>query len=213
MTTTYDATPLSTTPAGISAIATGTYALPISAPSAIQNSCLSDTAQSEAWSCQIPQMSYAVTITSISGSTDALRNNEIDLNINDTVGHFWAYGAKPPTLTQAQIMNLVTDNDEVARGPAWFFQIPYNKFVVVQQDSLEGAGSLHSKRDYSRPSPGDFSRKQVAQPGDNPWFCYWNGTMLEAFIYVSLGPLSSLKCQTNYYLGKSNQQCWSCIQV
>lgn len=28
-------------------------------------------------------------------------------------------------------------------------------------------------------------RKGVAQPGEKPWFCYWNGTLLETFIYVN----------------------------
>jgi hypothetical protein len=26
---------------------------------------------------------------------------------------------------------------------------------------------------------------QTAQPGDKPWFCYWNQTMMEFFIYVN----------------------------
>jgi len=30
-----------------------------------------------------------------------------------------------------------------------------------------------------------MGKKGVAQPGEKPWFCYWNGTLLEAFIYVN----------------------------
>jgi len=31
----------------------------------------------------------------------------------------------------------------------------------------------------------DWQRKGVAQPGDKPWFCYWDGTLLEAFVYAN----------------------------
>lgn len=190
MTTTFDASPLTASPTNLPTLPTGTYALPISAPSAIQNSCLGNTQQSSAWSCQVPQTPYTITVTPIAGSTNKLRDNEVNLSLaNGTFNDFFPYGTQPPILSQTQILNLVTDNQEPGRGPAWFFEMPYNKLVIVPQDQLQGSGSIHSKRDiYDERDHSvlDFTRKQVAQPGDNPWFCYWNGTLLEAFIYVNL---------------------------
>jgi hypothetical protein len=89
----------------------------------------------------------------------------------------------PPVITPAQVMSLVTDSEDPERGPAWFFQIPYNKVVILEEDNL---AMSHSKRDVDPPSSSAGSmRKGVAQPGEKPWFCFWNGTLLETFIYVN----------------------------
>ena len=71
-----------------------------------------------------------------------------------------------------------------------FFQQPYDKIVVLPSNQLQSSSSkrglgassdmIHGARD----STSAF-RNQFAQPGDQPWFCYWNGTILEGFIYVT----------------------------
>jgi len=193
MTTTFDASPLTALPTGLPTLPTGTYALPISAPFAVQNSCLVNTAQSSAWSCTVPMTSYLITITEIEGATSNLDNNEINLTQgNNTFGGYYPYGSQPPLLTQTEVLNLVTDSQDPTRGPAWFFEIPYNKVVIVEEDQLPALSG--TKRDVFERDPqqsqstSDFTgdKKNVAMPGDKPWFCYWNGTLLEAFIYVNL---------------------------
>jgi len=191
MTTTFDASPLTALPTSLPTLPTGTYALPISAPFAVQNSCLVNTAQSSAWSCTVPMTSYLITITEIEGATSNLDNNEINLTQgNNTFGGYYPYGSQPPLLTQTEVLNLVTDSQDPARGPAWFFELPYNKIVIVPEELLSAPST---KRDFyerdpqtQAPSSSDFTRKTVAEAGDRPWFCYWNGTLLEAFIYVNL---------------------------
>ncbi|KAG4411098.1 hypothetical protein IFR04_015770 [Cadophora malorum] len=190
MTTTFDATPLTASPTGLPDLPTGTFALPISAPSAIQNSCLSNTQQSAAWSCSIPMTSYTIVVTPLVGAGSELANNEVSLSLgNNTFGDYYAFGTQPPILNQDQVLNLVTDSQEPSKGPAWFFEMPYNKIVILPEAALTPPGAV-SKRgngvtEEGKPS-GGFMRKNVAQPGDRPWFCYWNGTLLEAFIYVNL---------------------------
>lgn len=190
MTTTFDATPLTASPTGLPDLPTGTFALPISAPSAIQNSCLSNTQQSAAWSCSIPMTSYTIVVTPLIGAGSELANNEVSLSLgNNTFGDYYAFGTQPPILNQDQVLNLVTDSQEPSKGPAWFFEMPYNKIVILPEAALTPPGAV-SKRgngvtEEGKPS-GGFMRKNVAQPGDRPWFCYWNGTLLEAFIYVNL---------------------------
>ncbi|KAA8566772.1 hypothetical protein EYC84_009872 [Monilinia fructicola] len=46
---------------------------------------------------------------------------------------------------------------------------------------------------------GFMGRKGVAQAGDKPWFCYWNGTLLEAFIYVNETSSSGSSTVTSSY--------------
>lgn len=189
MTTTFDATPFTTVPVGLPTLPTGTFALPISAPSTIQAGCILNTAMSTAWTCTIPMTSYTIAIEQVIGSNNNLNNNEVNLSLgNNTFGGYYPYGTQPPILNRKEVLNLVTDSQEPSRGPAWFFELPYNKLVILPEYAL--TATSNSKRDVEERgahSPGDFmQRKNVAEPGDKPWFCYWNGTLLEAFIYVSL---------------------------
>lgn len=188
MTTTFDATPLATAPAGLSTLPTGTFALPISAPSIIQNSCILNTAMSAAWTCNIPMSSYTIEVEKIPGATSNLNNNEINLTLgNNTFGGYYPYGTQPPVLTTQQVLNLVSDSQNPNEGPAWFFELPYNKFVILPEGALSMPTSKRDLEVREGHPIGDFTqRKNVAQPGDRPWFCYWNGTLLEAFIYVRL---------------------------
>jgi hypothetical protein len=187
MTTTFDATPFTTVPSGISSLPTGVYGLPITTPSTNQQGCIQDTTESAAWSCNIPQaLPYQLDVDFIPGSP-ALSNNELTLSYGNNTIDFLPYGAQPPVLSQAQVLGLVTDSQNPERGPAWFFQAPYNKVVILPEDAIT-APSSNTTRQYNPHSPqtGAFmGQKGVAQPGDMPWFCYWNGTLLETFIYVN----------------------------
>jgi hypothetical protein len=185
MTTTFDATPFATLPPGVPNLPTGTFALPISTPSVAPNSCLTNPSQSGAWSCAIaPILPYQMIISSISGSSN-LSNNEVLLNLGNNTMEFLPYGAQPPILTQNQILRLEQDNDDLDRGPAWFFQTTYDKLVIVQENVLTVSNAKRDLGLRSSDTIPDFMRQGVAQVGDRPWFCYWNDTLLEAFIYVN----------------------------
>ena len=196
MTTTFDATPLTRIPTGLASLPTGTFELPITSPYTSQPGCLTNSAQSSAWSCSIPMTSYTVTVSRVVGGQ--ADTNEVNLGLgNNTFPGWYAYGSQPPILPSSQVLNLVTDNQEPSRGPAYFFQLPYDKLVILPADAFSTTVSKrdndhHSQRDSDgrdndgfNHSPSAFARKNVAQTGDKPWFCYWNGTLLEGFLYVS----------------------------
>lgn len=84
------------------------------------------------------------------------------------------YGTELPHLLFSQKLRLVTDKDATYRGPAWQFQAQYDKVVVASPDAFEPTASKLKTRDWLH----------VAQPGDQPWYCYWNQTLLEGFIYT-----------------------------
>lgn len=188
VTTTFDAFPFTTLPTGLPQVPTGTFALPLGAPATAQSGCIPNAAQSVTWSCAIPPSPLQMKIQSIPGG-DSLMNKQVSLNYgNNSLGCI-LYGAQPPVLNQPVILNLVTDNQDPNRGPAWFFQTPYDKVVILDSTalSLPSTGS-NAKRDPNQnPNlPFEFMRKGPAQEGDEPWFCYWNGTILEYFIYTNL---------------------------
>ncbi|KAF4629054.1 hypothetical protein G7Y89_g9092 [Cudoniella acicularis] len=184
MTTTFDATPLTAVPTSMPAIPTGSYIVPISSPFLLQQSCVVNTAQSNAWACNIlagPQP-LQMTISSLPDA-NALEDNQVILNYGNSSLNTFTYGAQAPLLTHIQPLRLVIDADDASRGPAWWFQTPYDKIVVLRGTDL---ATPNSKREPdSHPVSAFGSRKGVALPGDNAWICYWNGTILETFIYVN----------------------------
>jgi len=91
------------------------------------------------------------------------------------------YGTQPPVLQGPQVLNLVTDSEDSQFGPAWFFQAPYNKLVILPESAITPLPI--SKRDGSVTIDTDLKQKGVAQAGEKPWFCYWNNTLLETFVY------------------------------
>lgn len=187
MTTTFDASPLSTVPANLPALPTGTFALAISTPSVAPDSCLSVAAQSNAWSCNIaPALPYQIEIYDLMASPETA-DTEAMLNYGNVTMDFLPYGAQPPIIDEAHVMRLVNDSEYPERGPAWFFQTSYNKLVVLHETDLSASSSTSRREVEQRAQPvGAFlGQKSVAQPGDKPWFCYWNGTLLESFIYVN----------------------------
>ncbi|QSZ30155.1 hypothetical protein DSL72_004675 [Monilinia vaccinii-corymbosi] len=199
MTTTFDATPLSTLPVRLPSLPTGTYNMPLGVPSTAQSSCIVNAAEISAWSCSIAMTPLEMTITDVPGA-DELRNKEIMMNFGNASLDFYPYGAQPPILNFAQVMSLVNDTEFPSRGPAWFFQIPYNKVVVLPQKALSTNTNLNSNSRRAQPAAGFMGRKGVAQVGDQPWFCYWNGTLLEAFIYVNDTSSAGSSMVTSSYL-------------
>jgi hypothetical protein len=192
MTTTYDATPFTAPSEGIPTAPTGTYRLPISTPSIAPASCLSNLAQSAAWSCAIPApLPYIIDIINVPGS-DNLSNVEMKMDYGNATVAFLPYGAQPPIFNDHKVMRLVEDVNYPERGPAWFFQATYDKVVILPQVALATSPTTSrryakDKRDISAPG---FSQKAVAQVGEMPWICYWNATLLEAFIYVNQTSIS-----------------------
>jgi hypothetical protein len=73
-----------------------------------------------------------------------------------------------------ETFDRVLRNDDPIGGPAYLFQKSYDKLVILPESaSIARRGAVGS-------GPG------VVQPGDRPWFCYWNETLLEVFIYSNL---------------------------
>lgn len=193
MTTTFDATPMTNLPTGLPPLPTGDFQLPITAPSIKQQGCLVNSAQASSWSCQIAMSTpYQISISGVLGAPNNLANNEVDLSYgNMSFAGWYAYGAQPPMVTSPKILNLVIDSQDPTQGPAWFFEMPYDKLVILPENAFTTGSSSNSKRKErhvhdrdGKPINEFTNRKNVLQPGDKPWFCYWNGTLLETFIYV-----------------------------
>jgi len=206
MTTTFDATPMTASPTGLPALPTGDFQLPITAPAIKQQGCLLDSAQANSWSCQIAMSTpYQISISGVAGASSNLANNEVDLSYgNMSFSGWYAYGAQPPMVMSPQVLNLVIDSQDPAQGPAWFFEMTYDKLVILPENAFTTGSSSNRKRkephvhDRDHPFKSFENRKNILQPGDKPWFCYWNGTLLETFIYVWCLDPRVRECQLTY---------------
>lgn len=90
------------------------------------------------------------------------------------------YGAQTPQL-DLQPMQLVLDLDYKNYGPAYHFSARYDKLVILRPEELS-AGSGLKKRQSSDDMPS--RQRFTVQPGDYPWYCYWNRTYIEGYIYA-----------------------------
>lgn len=111
-----------------------------------------------------------------------------------------AYGSQLSMMnTTLSSFITVQDNDDPDNGPAFYFQQFYDKVVVVPENMFtvpDGSSKKKGRRqafvnpDFQLPSEWT-QKKQLTFPGQKPWFCVWNGTFLEGFIYVQENASSS----------------------
>ncbi|KAF2167186.1 hypothetical protein M409DRAFT_66220 [Zasmidium cellare ATCC 36951] len=184
VTSLYDASLIASPTSG--APPTGTYALTLGQPEETQCACLPSQAQQVAWDCNLtPNAALGISVEipgpgKPSGASVFYASNDTTI----------AYGAQLSSMNTpfAQFLT-VQDNDDKSNGPAFYFQQFYDKVVVVPEEAIAvPSDSKKGKRGEYPPGfivPEEWShRKQVATPGDKPWFCVWNGTFLEGFIYI-----------------------------
>jgi hypothetical protein len=81
---------------------------------------------------------------------------------------------------------MVLDRDSLNLGPAYFFGDYYDKIVIVPEHSFpfKDKRSISSDEILARSNMNSYT-KSLAQEGDKPWFCVWNSTVFEFFIYVT----------------------------
>ena len=190
-----DAVPMTATPSNLPPLPTGSFVIPLLNASGLatsNDSCLTQSEQRNTWAC-------------VNGAN-------VNLELTSSNGHYQAqlvtktpsqapihYGAQPPQLSQAADLILMHDKEDWNRGPAYFFQELYDKVVVVRELEftsdkdkrwlLGSSGVLRPDTLGPRDS-GDLDDSPVAVPADKPWFCFWNNTVMEGFIYIT-GPANS----------------------
>ena len=161
--------------------ATGTYALPLGTPQETQAACLTIPSERVAWDCNLAgyaELSITVdTPVGSDGEPGARLYSEV---LNETL---LAYGTQRSGMhTRWSPFLVVEDRDDPEEGPAYFFQTQYDKIVVLPEDAFDQHAGVLKRDVYGVPQVWQ-SRRRYAQPAEKPWFCYWNKTFVEGFIY------------------------------
>lgn len=173
-----DATPITTVPHHMSALPTGKYVIPASSKNQ-SKFCVADADYKASWACS-HKGDLPIDVQEI----DSLHGS-ISFESGPYSGTF-TYGAQAPYLpVPTQSMKMVHDTNEKHLGPALFFMTSFDKLVVIPEDTFPS--NAISKRGVSEGEilPRASNRGQVAKPGDEPWFCWWNSTIMEFFLYVN----------------------------
>ena len=205
-----DAVPMTATPSNLPPLPTGSFLVPLINSSGLatsNDSCLTQSEQKNTWAC--------------------FNGTDVNLELTSSNGHYQAqlvsktsshapihYGAQPPQLSQAADLILMYDKEDWNRGPAYFFQELYDKVVVIRELEftsdkdkrwlLEGSDVLGPDTLGPRDS-GDWNDSPVAVPADKPWFCFWNNTVMEGFIYITGSANSSTSTQSAESAAVSDQ--------
>lgn len=175
-----DYAPMTSTPANLKPVPTGEWLV----PSVLRNysrMCVEETDLNKAWSCMDKPSDFEVDIGSAEGHYSIVFASAAPSST-------FTYGAQPPFLPEpTQSLSLAIDTSDSSMGPALFFYTLFNKLVILP-DSTFSSSSVSARSYYPADSSiidAFTSSKEVAQPGDKPWFCWWNSTVMEFFLYVN----------------------------
>ncbi|KAI9805597.1 MAG: hypothetical protein M1825_000848 [Sarcosagium campestre] len=193
--TLFDSSPLPSAPPGLPSPPVGKYAIGLGTAQKGSNKCVADYEERKAWSCSLPGPRMEISVSGIPGVSTL----SVQLSSTDESDVPVVYGLQPPVVSAPQRLSLNMDQDDMEAGPALVAQTLYDKLVVLQESYFDphghskrevdvtSAGALHAREDeddYSfdvaGPTPSPHQRIIV---GDRPWFCFWNDTVLDVFIY------------------------------
>lgn len=177
VTETSDVSPYSVTPTGLPSLPTGKYQIPWTVKNT-SKFCIGSSNQLQAWSCHVFDPLAIEVMGSIEHGTMQIDSPSFDNS------HF-SYGAQLPyDINPAQQeLRMMKDKDDVNFGPALYFTTVFNKLVIVEEQEIS-----MSKRSIDDNFFGNGWVQQQsngASPGDKPWYCWWNNTQIEIFIYVN----------------------------
>lgn len=177
VTYTSDVSPYTSSPTNLAALPTGNYQIPWSTTN-VSKFCV-DTSEAASWSCQVLE-ALPIAVQGV------IESSSITINETPSVYHSdFNYGAQLPfNITPAQQnLSIMIDKEDPQLGPALFFQTLFNKLVIV-----EDSQNIQSKRAIEARDSGS-NGAGVQSPnggsGAKPWFCWWNQTQIETFIYIN----------------------------
>ncbi|KAJ5561337.1 hypothetical protein N7535_004196 [Penicillium sp. DV-2018c] len=175
------------TPTNIKPIPSGHYMV----PAGYQNGsglCVDESNYGKAWKCMQAPGEFEVFVGETKG------HHSIVFDYGAPTATF-TYGAQAPywPAEPTQALRMAIDTTDVGLGPALFFLAPFDKLVIVPEDTFSSSLSRRSWADDGWAQADAYkSLKQTVEVGDKPWFCWWNNTMMEFFMYVNQSTSYSL---------------------
>lgn len=175
-TTYFDAVPMPSA-TSLPPLPTGSFNIHLLEPSFSANDCLVGSSQ-EAWACTNEEdLDLDVYLD---------RDNVTAISIKRSSYPFWRYGPQPPEVRNVLAVLAVQDTENTEKGPAYYFQKSFDKLVILNGDDFND--NLEKRSPMDREGHADLGKRgspsfAAILPNSRTWFCHWNGTLLEAFIF------------------------------
>ncbi|KAJ6033465.1 hypothetical protein N7499_009737 [Penicillium canescens] len=169
------------TPTNIKSVPTGHFMV----PSGFQNGsgmCVDENNYGKAWKCLQSPSEFEVFV----GQSKGHHSIVFDYGAPTTT---FTYGAQAPywSSSPTQALSMAVDTTDIGMGPALFFVSSFDKLVIAPEDTFS-LSSLNKRTwvdDGWAQAEAYKNLKKTAQVGDKPWFCWWNNTRMEFFMYVN----------------------------
>ena len=180
-----DAEPISSPWASIPTPILGDYTILLKNANNVSKECVPDPLKAPAWDCTAGAlMALSIQIEGSDSDPVVLFNYSDNDGPSDSTLSKVRYGAQPPILNNYTNMSLMQAKEHRDKGPAYVFHKQFDKLVILPEDTFDDVKSRRQRRDSVYDGNYHFSEALYAPPGHKPWFCYWNGTLLEGFIFV-----------------------------
>lgn len=138
-------------------------------PQTQNSACLAQSNESVAWVC-FPNTLGVNILPPPAGQANSL----VSLEYTDPASAP-KYGLRP-FKTSSTLLTPATDSQFPNLGPGLYFRTTYDRTVLFLEDRIVAQGSTPNLRE----NWGDS-----VYPGDRPWLCTFNETVIEGYIYTS----------------------------
>ncbi len=188
-TASFDAVPF-TSATNLPTLPTGSFSIMLGGTSSESKDCLNNSDQL-LWDCSTRGSLINMTVTWDTGE------NLTRISLKSSAPSiFYRYGPQPPQISNSSTVTVVKDRDDLDRGPAFHFQMPFDKLIILSAERfpIMKKRSVTEKENYKGHAvldERDGNDREYTQAKDSPWFCYWNGTVLEAYIFITQDAMSA----------------------
>lgn len=197
-----DAVPITST-TDLPSLPTGSYRINLNNLSSSTNDCLKTEGQESAWGCNTETVMDVLVNFSDPGQV------QLSFSYDDTESSESSktrYGPQPPGFSGLVALTPMMDKEDWLKGPAYVFHLEFDKVVILHENALN---TTMTKRwlDYEQHEDDSFLYRRLDNDNtyidddDKPWYCFWNGTVLEGFIFVTedlAGSTTETPISSNY---------------
>lgn len=100
------------------------------------------------------------------------------------------YGPQPPGFSGFANMTIMMAKGDEEKGPAYVFHHEFDKLVILHENVFNGTDFRRWLSDEDHIAKNFLDKRHGTEDArigseDRPWYCFWNGTVLEGFIFAT----------------------------
>lgn len=181
-----DADPAQTGPS-TPACPTGHYAIPLNQTQQV-DACVINRQLSSTWECQ-NQARLGINIFDNSGQPPL----SVVFDDYSVMPQHFKYGPQPPDFNGSSFtMQPYRDKEDDALGVALFFSVLFDKLIIIPDGHMAPPEHMY-KRSVAASEligrntqnwDGDNDDDDYLNVGDKPWYCFWNSTISEFWVFL-----------------------------